>query len=80
MIENWTNPSALGPIYPGQGSEILLLLLGVFAWIVWTIWQANHENASHRRNAEQLRSEKPSLRGSAENPPSSGSGESSRGP
>jgi len=35
----------VGAIYPFQGTETLLVVLGVAFWIGWHIWQIRHENA-----------------------------------
>ncbi len=35
----------VGAIYPFQGTETLLVALGVAFWIGWHIWQIRHENA-----------------------------------
>lgn len=48
----------VGAIYPFQGSEVLLVILGLAFWIGWHIWQVRHENAElksekHRANAER---------------------------
>ena len=48
----------VGAIYPFQGSETLLVILGVVFWIGWHVWQIRHENAElksekNRANAER---------------------------
>ena len=35
----------VGAIYPFQGSETVLVILGVVFWIGWHVWQIRHENA-----------------------------------
>ena len=50
----------VGAIYPFQGSEALLVILGLAFWIGWHIWQIRHENAElksekTRANAERSR-------------------------
>jgi hypothetical protein len=35
----------VGAIYPFQGSETLLVILGLIFWIGWHVWQIRHENA-----------------------------------
>ncbi len=50
----------VGAIYPFQGSETLLVILGLAFWIGWHIWQIRHENAElksekTRANAERSR-------------------------
>jgi hypothetical protein len=43
----------VGAIYPFQGSETLLVILGLAFWIGWHVWQIRHENA--RLAAEKKR-------------------------
>ena len=35
----------VGAIYPFQGSETILVILGLAFWIGWHIWQIRHESA-----------------------------------
>ena len=35
----------VGAIYPFQGSETLLVIIGLVLWIGWHVWQIRHENA-----------------------------------
>lgn len=35
----------VGAIYPFQGSEVLLVILGVIFWVGWHIWQIRLESA-----------------------------------
>jgi hypothetical protein len=35
----------VGAIYPFQGTEVLLVIIGVVFWIGWHIVQTRHENA-----------------------------------
>ena len=35
----------VGAIYPFQGSETVLVILGLAFWIGWHIWQIRHETA-----------------------------------
>ena len=35
----------VGAIYPFQGSEVILVIIGLVFWIGWHIWQIRHENA-----------------------------------
>jgi hypothetical protein len=50
----------VGAIYPFQGTETLLVIIGVAFWIGWQIWQIRHENAEleaekARANAERIK-------------------------
>jgi len=35
----------VGAIYPFQGSEVLLVIIGVAFWILWHIYQIRQESA-----------------------------------
>jgi hypothetical protein len=35
----------VGAIYPFQGLEVLLVIIGLAFWIGWHVWQVRHENA-----------------------------------
>jgi hypothetical protein len=44
----------VGAIYPFQGTETLLVIIGVAFWIGFHVWQIRHENAeldAERRKA-----------------------------
>jgi len=50
----------VGAIYPFQGTETFLVIIGLAFWIGWHVWQMRHENAeleaeTKRLNAERMR-------------------------
>jgi hypothetical protein len=50
----------VGAIYPFQGTETLLVVVGLAFWVGWHIWQIRHENREldaevKRLNAERIR-------------------------
>jgi hypothetical protein len=50
----------VGAIYPFQGTETLLVIVGLAFWVGWHIWQIRHENREldaevKRLNAERIR-------------------------
>jgi hypothetical protein len=51
----------VGAIYPFQGTETLLLILGLAVWLGWHVWSIRWEKAYHREkiakygDAETLR-------------------------
>jgi hypothetical protein len=50
----------VGAIYPFQGTETLLVIIGIAFWIGWHIWQIRHENAelaaeARKANAESVK-------------------------
>ena len=45
-MENWAvDLATVGAIYPFQGSEVLLVIIGLAFWIAWHVLQVRHENA-----------------------------------
>lgn len=52
-VESWGgNIADIGPIYPMVGTETVLVIIGVVAWIVWHVIQTKREN---REYAEQIK-------------------------
>ena len=52
-VESWGGTiTDIGPIYPMVGTEGVLVIIGVVAWIVWHVVQAKREN---REYEEQVR-------------------------
>jgi hypothetical protein len=39
----------VGAIYPFQGTETALVIVGLAFWIGWQVWQVRHENAELAR-------------------------------
>ena len=55
-IDSWAMDLAeVGPIYPFQGSEFLMVIIGVALWIVWHIWQIKTENKTFEEDEAKLR-------------------------
>ena len=53
IVETWaTDISALGPIYPFVGGEVLFWLLGLIFWIGFHILQLRHEEEELAEDAE----------------------------
>ena len=45
-MESWAvDLKDVGAIYPFQGSEVLMVVIGLAFWIGWHIWQTRQENA-----------------------------------
>ena len=45
-MENWAvDLKDVGAIYPFQGSEVLMVILGVVFWIGWHVLQTRQETA-----------------------------------
>ena len=56
--ESWAVDLAeVGAVYPFQGSEVLMVVIGFVLWIGWHIWQIRQENreiaeeAAHAKEA-----------------------------
>jgi hypothetical protein len=44
-LSSWNvDLATVGAIYPFQGTEFILAIVGIAFWIVWHIWQIGHEN------------------------------------
>ena len=47
-IESWGGTiTDIGPMYPMVGTEGVLVVIGVAAWIVWHVIQARRENREY---------------------------------
>ena len=45
-MESWAvDLKDVGAIYPFQGSEVLMVIIGLVFWIGWHVLQTRHENA-----------------------------------
>ena len=45
-IDSWAVDLAeVGPVYPFQGAEVVMALVGIALWIGWHVWQIRAENA-----------------------------------
>ena len=55
-IGNWAvDLKDVGAVYPMQGMEAIMVLIGVVLWIGWHVWQVKHENAVLDKEAAKLR-------------------------
>ena len=53
---NWQgNMLDIGPLYPGVGTEWLLVIIGFVVWIGWHIWQFRMENKNYENDLETLK-------------------------
>ena len=47
-IESWAvDLKDVGAIYPFQGSEVLMVIVGVALWIAWHFWCVRWERSQH---------------------------------
>ena len=45
-MESWAvDLKDVGAIYPFQGSEVVMVIIGLAFWIGWHVLQTRHENA-----------------------------------
>ncbi len=45
-LDSWAVDLAeVGAVYPFQGTEVAMVIIGVVLWIGWHIWQIKSENA-----------------------------------
>jgi hypothetical protein len=55
-LDSWAVDLAeVGPIYPFQGSEVLMVIVGVAIWIIWHIWQVKLENRTFEEDEAKLK-------------------------
>ena len=44
-METWAVDLAeVGAVYPWQGAEVVLVLVGVVLWLLWHVWQLKAES------------------------------------
>ena len=48
----------IGAIYPFQGWEVLMVILGLAFWIGWHIWQIRNENAELEAEKKRFNAER----------------------
>ena len=55
-VESWAVDLAnIEAVYPLQGSEFLMVLIGLATWIIWHIWQIRFENKTFEEDAARLK-------------------------
>ena len=54
-IDSWAVDLAdVGAVYPFQGAEGLMVIIGVALWIVWHVWQIRFENKTFEEERRKL--------------------------
>lgn len=43
-LDSFNNPGDIGALYPFPGTEVILVVIGVVAWLVWHVLQLRQEN------------------------------------
>ena len=55
-VESWAVDLAnIEAVYPLQGSEFLMVLIGLATWIIWHIWQIRFENRTIAEEEAKMR-------------------------
>ena len=54
-IESWAvDLKDVGAIYPFQGSEVLMVFVGVALWIAWHFWCVRWERSQHEEKIRKF--------------------------
>ena len=54
-IESWAvDLKDVGAIYPFQGSEVLMVIVGVALWIAWQFWCVRWERSQHEEKIRKF--------------------------
>ena len=54
---NWAVDLAdVGAIYPMQGMEVVMAIVGIVLWLAWHVWQFKHESAVLKDEVAKLKS------------------------
>ncbi|MEM7169304.1 MAG: hypothetical protein AAF530_04000 [Pseudomonadota bacterium] len=54
-IDTWAVDLAdIGALYPFQGSEVLMVIIGVAFWILFHIWQLKFEKKTYDEDLQKL--------------------------
>ncbi|MBM3484813.1 MAG: hypothetical protein FJX66_16165 [Alphaproteobacteria bacterium] len=54
-LSSFSNPSQIGPMYPGVGVEWLLVLILFLAWVIFHVVQFRGETKEFKEIAEEVR-------------------------
>ena len=55
-IDSWAVDLAdVAAVYPFQGSEVLMVIIGLVFWIGWHVWQISFENRTIAEEEAKLR-------------------------
>ena len=55
-IDSWAVDLAdIGAVYPFQGTEVIMVIIGVALWIIWHVWQIRFENRTFEEESAKLR-------------------------
>ena len=55
-IDSWAVDLAdIGAVSPFQGTEVIMVIIGVALWIIWHVWQIRFENRTFEEESAKLR-------------------------
>ena len=55
-VDSWAVDLAnIEAVYPLQGGEVIMVLIGLATWIIWHIWQIRFENKTIADEEARLR-------------------------
>ena len=55
-IGNWAVDLAdVGAIYPMQGMEVIMAIVGIVLWLGWHAWQFKHEAKTMKEDVAKLK-------------------------
>lgn len=55
-LDSWAVDLAdVGAVYPFQGYEFAMAIVGIVLWLCWHIWQIKSENQSYEEDAAKLK-------------------------
>ena len=61
-ISSWAvDLKDVGAIYPFQGFETGMVIVGIAFWVLWHIWQISHENTELKSKSAHVNAEKSKL-------------------
>lgn len=46
-LTHYTDPWTLGAMYPGPGTEWIMVLVGFVLWVIWHLWQMTSESREY---------------------------------
>ena len=47
-LDSFTNPAEIGAMYPGVGTEAVMLGIMVVLWVAWHVFQIRQEETEYR--------------------------------
>ena len=55
-LESWAVDLAdVSAVYPFQGTEVAMAVIGIVLWVAWHVWQIKFENKTYEEDAAKLK-------------------------